>query len=374
MKNIEVSPILKMMLLAMITECNSLPLSDKNSRALVSSSEGSKEHMAKSEATNSDKASINEPGSATSRTSCPSQVRMVGPLRPLAPKSGYAFGQHNTGIRRHDEVRLRAAPPVVVLQEKENVTHNIHAANRVCIRNKQAEDVFFEELVRLTGNYRTCLGEIKSLLKSNEDSLQQGYVSFVNGSAYTVLHYLAEQGATELVQYLIEDLQIDPDVRNGEAKITALQYAAYQGHLHTVRYLISKGASLNHRDRHHKSVIFYAVTGGQLRVATYLVEAGASMEAMDNIAYKGFNLLHTAIMHHDVYFVVDLLDIMQAKDVDVINMANQRADLADWATPLSLADVRYGEDNLVSVRLKAIISGSVQKADRRKWSEHGEVL
>lgn len=374
MKNIEVSPILKMMLLAMITECNSLPLGDKNSRALVSSSEGSREYMTTSEATNSDKASINEPGSAISRT-CPSQVRMVGPLRPLTPESGYAFEQHNTGIRRHGEVRLRAAPPVVVHQQKENATHNTHAANRVCVRNRQAAAVFFEELVRLASNYPTCIGEIKSLLKSNEDSLQEGHVSFVNGSAYTVLHYLAEQGSTELVRHLIEDLQIDPDMRNGDAKVTALQYAAYRGHLNTVMYLISKGASLNHRDRHHKSVMFYAVTGGQLRVAAYLMEAGASMDTVDNIAYKGFNLLHTAIMHHDVYFVVDLLDLMQAKDVDVRNVANQQADLADWGTPLSLADARYGKDNLVSRRLKAIMqSESVQKATKRKRSEHGERL
>ncbi|MEO1300851.1 MAG: hypothetical protein AAFU83_01150, partial [Bacteroidota bacterium] len=137
----------------------------------------------------------------------------------------------------------------------------------------------------------------------------------------------------------------------------------------------SKGASLDHKDRHNKSVMFYAVTGGQLHVATYLMEAGASMGAVDNIAYKGFNLLHTAIIHHDVYFVVDLLDLMQDKDVDVRNIANQRADLADWATPLSLADARYGKDNLVSRKLKTIIqSRSEQKATKRKRSEHGELL
>ena len=351
-----------MLLLSLVTDCSSLPLDDRIPRAFVSSSEGSMEYMAKSEATSSDKSPINEQESS----SYPSQVRVVGPTRPVTPEPGYASEQHSTAIRRYDEVKLRAAPPVVMRQPKGKTTRNAHKAKRAYVRKKQEAAVFFEELVRLASNYRTSLEKIKSLLKSNEDNLQQGYVSFVNGSAYTVLHYLAEQGATALVQYLLEELQIDPDIRNGDAKITALQYAAYQGHLDTVMYLISKGASLDHKDKHHKSVVFYAVTGGQLRVATYLMEAGASMDTVDNIAYKGFNLLHTAIMHHDVYFVIDLLDLMQDKDVDVRNLANQRADLADWATPLSLADARYGQGNLVSKRLKNIIQCvSEPKATKR---------
>ncbi|MEO1300807.1 MAG: ankyrin repeat domain-containing protein, partial [Bacteroidota bacterium] len=155
-------------------------------------------------------------------------------MRPLTPEPGYAFAQHNTGIRRYDKVILPAAPPVVVMhQQKGKTTHNAHAANRVCVRKRQEAAVFFEELVKLASNCPTCIEKIKSLLKGNEDSLQQGYVSFVNGLAYTVLHYLADQGVTELVQYLIEDLQIDPDMGNGDAKVTALQYAAYQGHLDT---------------------------------------------------------------------------------------------------------------------------------------------
>ena len=373
MKTIKALPILKMtLLLSMITDCSSLPLGDEGHCALVASSQGSAEQVGKPAAASSDAVSINQPGSVMS-SAYPSQVRVIGPRRPSTHDLVHTFGQLSTD--KNYENAVVVASPVIYQRTSPTSSEDSYAANGLDGSQTQKAAAFFEELVELINDYAASAQAIKSLLYDNQDSIQQGYITFINGAAYTALHYLAGEGATELVQYLIEEVQLDPDMYNGDAEMTALQYAAYKGYLDTVMYLIGQGASLTHKDRQNKSVMFYAVTGGHLRIATCLIESGVSMDAADHVAHKGFNLLHTAIIHNGAYFVAQLLELMEDNDVDVHTMANQCADLADWAMPLSLADKRYGKDNLVSRKLQAIIqSGNEKSTSKRKRSEHGELV
>ncbi|MEN0016147.1 MAG: ankyrin repeat domain-containing protein [Bacteroidota bacterium] len=223
---------------------------------------------------------------------------------------------------------------------------------------RQEDESFFEEFVFLVDDPETSLEEIKSLLSDNKYRVQRSYSPLVDDFEYTVLHYLAKKNETELVKYLVEDMHMDPDIHNGELKITALQFAALRGHLRTVKYLMDRGASLAHQDSQNNSVMLYAVTGGHLNVVEYLMEVGADMSPEANTEYKGLNLLHMAIIHNGAHYVDRLIDLMQSKGVNVTAMAKQCTDLADRATPLSLADQVYGKNSQVSNKLRAIVGAS----------------
>ena len=62
-----------------------------------------------------------------------------------------------------------------------------------------------------------------------------------------VIHYASKEGLLPIVQNLIEQQNIDIDIKGYKEK-TPLQYACEEGHLPIVEYLISKGANINVTD------------------------------------------------------------------------------------------------------------------------------
>ena len=252
-------------------------------------------------------------------------------------------------------------------------TDSDHEQNELDSRVKQKNESFFEQFISLVDDPEAPLEEIRSLLNENKDELQQNYGSLDDDFEYTTLHYLAERGETELVKYVVEDMHVDLDITNGDLKITPLQYAALRGHLQTVKYLVSQGANLAHRDSQNNSVMLYAVTGGHLHVVRYLIEAGASMAPEDNTEHKGLNLLHMAIIHNGARYVDALIELMQSKGADLMSMANQCTELADRATPLTLAEKVYGKNNQVSNKLKTIMQSKWQPGLSCKVTAEGNI-
>ncbi|XP_062955783.1 ankyrin repeat domain-containing protein 16 isoform X2 [Cynocephalus volans] len=67
------------------------------------------------------------------------------------------------------------------------------------------------------------------------------------------LHRAAVTGQDEAIRFLVSDLGIDVDVRATSAHLTALHYAAKEGHTSTIQTLLSLGANVNAKDERNRS-------------------------------------------------------------------------------------------------------------------------
>jgi len=76
---------------------------------------------------------------------------------------------------------------------------------------------------------------------------------------------------------------------DNERPATPLMYACSLGHEEIVNYLISKGASLNIKNKGGSSAIMEAASFGSLSIFKSLIEAGADLALVDN---EGAHALH----------------------------------------------------------------------------------
>ncbi|XP_008591302.1 PREDICTED: ankyrin repeat domain-containing protein 16-like [Galeopterus variegatus] len=68
------------------------------------------------------------------------------------------------------------------------------------------------------------------------------------------LHRAAVTGQDEAIRFLVSDLGIDVDVKATSSHLTALHYAAKEGHTSTIQTLLSLGANVNAKDERNRSV------------------------------------------------------------------------------------------------------------------------
>ncbi|XP_012377921.1 ankyrin repeat domain-containing protein 16 [Dasypus novemcinctus] len=87
------------------------------------------------------------------------------------------------------------------------------------------------------------------------------------------VHRAAVTGQNEAVRFLVSDLGIDVDVRTS-ACLTALHYAAKEGHTSTVQTLLSLGADINSKDERNRSALHLACAGQHLACVKFLLHAG----------------------------------------------------------------------------------------------------
>ncbi|XP_060015649.1 ankyrin repeat domain-containing protein 16 isoform X6 [Lagenorhynchus albirostris] len=67
------------------------------------------------------------------------------------------------------------------------------------------------------------------------------------------IHRAAVTGQNEAVQFLVSELGINVDVRAASTHLTALHYAAKEGHVSTIQTLLSLGADINAKDERNRS-------------------------------------------------------------------------------------------------------------------------
>jgi ankyrin repeat protein len=82
--------------------------------------------------------------------------------------------------------------------------------------------------------------------------------------------------------------------------------AATQGHLDCVKFLVEKGAYIDHPDRLKRTPLIYAVKNGQLTVASYLVHMGAGCSPSRPLSLSLSSFRHTHTDTNDICFCFSL--------------------------------------------------------------------
>ena len=86
-------------------------------------------------------------------------------------------------------------------------------------------------------------------------------------SSPSILHVAAENGCTDTLKYLVEEVKLNKDLYEGT--LTPLSTAAMHGHLPTLRYLLKIGCKFSHG--FFPSPLHCAAGNGHLEIVRYLV-------------------------------------------------------------------------------------------------------
>ncbi|KAM8740611.1 ankyrin repeat domain-containing protein 16 [Acanthopagrus schlegelii] len=88
------------------------------------------------------------------------------------------------------------------------------------------------------------------------------------------VHQAAVTGQEEALCFLVRDLNVDVNQRVTGIQITALHYAAKEGHTSTIKTLLELGADLHVRDNKGRSALHMACMGQHANVARTLLQLG----------------------------------------------------------------------------------------------------
>ncbi|XP_016075253.1 PREDICTED: ankyrin repeat domain-containing protein 16 isoform X2 [Miniopterus natalensis] len=88
------------------------------------------------------------------------------------------------------------------------------------------------------------------------------------------IHRAAVTGQNEAIRFLVSQLDVDVDMRATSTHLTALHYAAKEGHVSTVQTLISLGADINSKDERNRSALHLACAGQHVACVEFLLRSG----------------------------------------------------------------------------------------------------
>ncbi|NXX45549.1 ANR16 protein, partial [Tricholaema leucomelas] len=88
------------------------------------------------------------------------------------------------------------------------------------------------------------------------------------------LHRAAVTGQDEAIQFLVSELGVEVNERATTLQLTALHYAAKEGHARTIQTLLSLGADAQAKDGKNRSALHAACAGQQADAARVLLRAG----------------------------------------------------------------------------------------------------
>ncbi|KAI3911495.1 hypothetical protein MKW98_010382 [Papaver atlanticum] len=147
---------------------------------------------------------------------------------------------------------------------------------------------------------------IASSYDTRGDGLAKTIQRLVDGDGRGSLAFAAAGGRVDVCRYLLEELNLDVDVKDDEG-VTPLSYGAVKGHLNTVEYLLEKGANpdgSNDPDSTTNTPLHYPVLGGDREIQTMLLSKGICI----NVATRSGTALSYAALLCQIDAVKVLLD------------------------------------------------------------------
>lgn len=88
------------------------------------------------------------------------------------------------------------------------------------------------------------------------------------------VHQVAVTGQEEALWFLVRDLNVDVNQKATDMQLTALHYAAKEGHTSTIKTLLELGADLYVRDKKGRTALHMACIGQHADVARILLQLG----------------------------------------------------------------------------------------------------
>ncbi|XP_026219809.1 LOW QUALITY PROTEIN: ankyrin repeat domain-containing protein 16 [Anabas testudineus] len=88
------------------------------------------------------------------------------------------------------------------------------------------------------------------------------------------VHQVAVTGQDEALRFLVQDLGVDVNQRATDIQLTALHYAAKEGHTSTIKSLLELGADLHVRDNKGRTALHMACIGQHAEAVRMLLRLG----------------------------------------------------------------------------------------------------
>lgn len=178
----------------------------------------------------------------------------------------------------------------------------------------------------------------------------------------TALHWAAVNGMIHAVDFLI-DKGLDVDRRCKRGK-TALVLAAENGHTTVVKLLLAKGADLHARSGNGGTALVWAASCGHVETARYLIEEGSRLEDRDEE-----NLTALSIASDSGHLEMVELLIEKGADVNALSTEPRKSTPAVWAAILGHDKVlktliQHGADLSVTLNDGATLIDATLKRGR----------
>ncbi|KAM8972140.1 ankyrin repeat domain-containing protein 16 [Pelodytes ibericus] len=103
------------------------------------------------------------------------------------------------------------------------------------------------------------------------------------------LHLAAVTGQNQSIQYLVSDLGVNVNEKTTLAQLSALHYAAKDGHAKTISTLLSLGADLHCKDAKKRSALHLAAAGQHAECVDLLLDSGIA-DSEDVLGIKAIEL------------------------------------------------------------------------------------
>ncbi|XP_078159764.1 ankyrin repeat family protein [Carex rostrata] len=187
-----------------------------------------------------------------------------------------------------------------------------------------------------------CTGNL-DLLKKIANQLDEGkgmaktVEAVKDANNRTALHFAAREGRTDVCEFLLGELKLEPDARDDDGE-TPLIHAARQGHFGTVKYLLEQGANPSASSNLGATALHHAAGIGNIEIMELLIPKGVDLESQSD---AGTPLIWAA--GHD-----------QPKSVKLLlkHNANVNSETDDGVTPL-LSAVAAGSLQCLQLLLEA---------------------
>ena len=131
----------------------------------------------------------------------------------------------------------------------------------------------------------------------------------------TALHFAAQNGNLDIIKFLVEH-GADISAQDYEQSRSVIHFAAENGDIECIKYLTDNGANLQDRDVNGATAFHYAVMANNLEAVKYFVTKKLDYTAKDN---RGWTAMHYAANGG----ALDVMKYLVAKDLN-INALNDR--------------------------------------------------